>query len=331
MERLRCNTCGAYFTADLPDEVNADGEANQKYGYSARSIMGFPKNGMGSPFYRQGSLQDLLGVPESASAIFDQTEYLSNAIYPILKELMRIAANAKHYYLDDTSNRILGQKPLIKKQRNSDKTRLRTGVYTSGVIATTLDDQHIVLFETNIGYAGEFINSILSKRDMINSPPLLMCYALPSNKPSKVIIYLCFYNSHARRQFYDVLSHFSEEVEHILERYSLIWSFDDETQTKNMTEPDRLIHHQTHLLPIMEEIKELGSQHLENNTVEENSGLGKAIKYFNKHYYELTSFCRLEGAKLDNNAMEAQLKLTVRSVKKTLCFTRHYRVAASVT
>ncbi|NRB62778.1 MAG: transposase [Saprospiraceae bacterium] len=98
-----------------------------------------------------------------------------------------------------------------------------------------------------------------------------------------------------------------------------------------MTEPDRLIHHQTHSLPIMEEIKELGSQHLENNTIEENSGLGKAIKYFNKHYYELTSFCRLEGAKLDNNAMEAQLKLTVRSVKKTLCFTRHYRVAASVT
>jgi rubredoxin len=47
MERLRCNTCGAYFTADLPDEVKADGDVNQKYGYSARSIMAIAKNGMG--------------------------------------------------------------------------------------------------------------------------------------------------------------------------------------------------------------------------------------------------------------------------------------------
>ncbi|NQY65777.1 MAG: hypothetical protein HRT38_19185 [Alteromonadaceae bacterium] len=65
-------------------------------------------------------------------------------------------------------------------------------------------------------YAGEFIDSILSKRNMEHAPPLLMCDALPSNKPSKVITYLCFCNAHARRQFYDVLSHFSEEVEHVL-------------------------------------------------------------------------------------------------------------------
>ena len=320
MERLRCNTCGAYFTADLPDEVKADGEANQKYGYSSRSIMVIAKYAMGSPFYRQGSLQDLLGVPVSASTIFDQAEYLANDIYPVLKELMRIAANAKHYYLDDTTNRILDQKPIIKKQRNSDKTRLRTGIYTSGVIATTLDDQHIVLFQTDIGYAGEFIDSILSKRNMENPPPLLMCDALPSNKPSRVIIYLCFCNAHARRQFYDVLSHFSEEVEYVIERYSLIWSFDEETQIQNMTETDRLAHHKTHSLPIMEEIQQWGSEHLKNNTVEENSGLGLAIKYFNKHYHELTSFCRLEGAKLDNNAMEAQLKLKIRNRKNAMFY-----------
>ena len=318
MERLRCNTCGAYFTADLPDEVKADGKANQKYGYSARSIMAIAKYAMGTPFYRQGSLQDLLGVPVSASTIFDQNEYLSNDIYPIFKELMRMAANAKHYYLDDTTNRILDQQPIIKKQRNSDKTKLRKGVYTSGVIATTLDGQHIVLFQTDIGYAGEFIDSILSKRNMENAPPLLMCDALPSNKPSKVITYLCFCNAHARRQFYDVLSHFSEEVEYILERYGLIWCFDEETQ--NMTGAERLAHHKTYSLPIMEEIKQWGCKHFENNTVEENSGLGKAIKYFNKHYHELTSFCRLEGAKLDNNAMEAQLKLTVRNRKNAMFY-----------
>ncbi|NRB65304.1 MAG: transposase, partial [Saprospiraceae bacterium] len=231
---------------------------------------------------------------------------------------MKIAANAKHYYLDDTTNRILDQKSIIKKQRNSDKTRLRTGVYTSGVIATTMDNQHIVLFETNIGYAGEFIDSILSKRNMENAPPLLMCDALPSNKPSRVIIFLCFCNAHARRQFYDVLSHFSEEFEHILGRYSQILIIDEETQ--NMTDTDRLTHHKTHSLPIMEEIKQWGCDHFKDNTVEENSGLGVAIKYFNKHYHELTNLCRLEGAKLDNNAMEAQLKIKIRNRNNAMLY-----------
>jgi hypothetical protein len=46
MERLRCNACGAYFTAPLPEDVLSDGSVNQKYGYSARSIMGISKFGM---------------------------------------------------------------------------------------------------------------------------------------------------------------------------------------------------------------------------------------------------------------------------------------------
>ncbi|MFT7412461.1 MAG: transposase, partial [Paraglaciecola sp.] len=41
---------------------------------------------------------------------------------------------------------------------------MRTGVYSSGIIATTLDERRIVLFETNIGHAGEFIDSILVNR-----------------------------------------------------------------------------------------------------------------------------------------------------------------------
>ncbi|WDE08655.1 hypothetical protein SG34_032580 [Thalassomonas viridans] len=94
MERLRCNTCGTYFTAELPLEVAADGKANQQYGYSARSLMGMAKYGMGSPFYRQDSLQDLLGLPVTASTIFDQVEYLANTVYPVLKALMLLAANA---------------------------------------------------------------------------------------------------------------------------------------------------------------------------------------------------------------------------------------------
>jgi hypothetical protein len=161
MERLRCNTCGAYFTADLPDEVLSDGDSNQKYGYSARSLMAIYKYFAGLPFYRQGSIQKLLGVNITASTVFDQVELVCDAIYPVYQHLFELAADANHYYLDDTTHRILDAKPIQKKVRNSDKTRLRSGVYTSGVIASLKDNHDVVLFETNIGHAGEFIDRIL--------------------------------------------------------------------------------------------------------------------------------------------------------------------------
>lgn len=183
-ERVRCNTCGAYFTAPLPEEVLADGTATQKYGYSARSLMGVYKYFAGLPFYRQGSIQKLLGVKITASSIFDQNVYLHNDIKPIFEYLFNMAGDAVHYYLDDTTNRILDQKPIEKKIRNSDKTRVRNGIYTSGVIATTADGRSIVLFETNIGHAGEFIDSILINRAATSVAPIIMSDALASNKPS---------------------------------------------------------------------------------------------------------------------------------------------------
>ena len=56
---------------------------------------------------------------------------------------------------------------------------------------------------------------------------------------------------------------------------------------------------------------------LETKKTEENSGLGPAMKYFIKHDQGLTEFCRTEGAALDNNKMEAELKLIVRDRKNS--------------
>ncbi|WP_220492422.1 hypothetical protein [Shewanella sp. SR43-8] len=61
MERLRCNTCGAYFSAPLPDDVFA-GASQQQYGYSAGSLTAIYKYFAGLPFYRQCSIQKLQGV-----------------------------------------------------------------------------------------------------------------------------------------------------------------------------------------------------------------------------------------------------------------------------
>ncbi len=80
MERLRCNACGQYFTADLPEEVLDDGEPSQKYGHSARSLMALYKFFAGAPYHRQEALQSLLGVNLSASTVFDQTEQVANRL-----------------------------------------------------------------------------------------------------------------------------------------------------------------------------------------------------------------------------------------------------------
>ncbi|WP_275113939.1 IS66 family transposase [Psychromonas antarctica] len=77
-------------------------------------------------------------------------------------------------------------------------------------------------------------------------------------------------------------------------------------------------YHQTNSLPVMAEIKAWGETHLSDETIEENSGLGKAIRYFIKHYAGLSCFCSLEGVKIDNNKIEAMLKIVVRDRKNAM-------------
>jgi len=230
-ERVRCNACGAYFSADLPDDVKADGHVNQKYGYSARSLMVINKYFMGAPFYRQETLQDILGMPITASTVFDQCEYVANDIHPIYLAILKASANAKHFYLDDTTHRIIDQKEIIKVQRKTGKPQKRTGVYASGVIATA-QGHEMVLFQTNIGHAGEWIDEILQKRDPGQAPPMLMCDALNSNTPSKVTVIKGLCNSHGRRQFVDVIEHFRDQVESVLNLYKVIWDNDKTAKNK---------------------------------------------------------------------------------------------------
>jgi transposase len=73
LQRVRCNTCGAYFTAAAPAAVTDDGPVDQKYGYSARALMAIQRYFGGAPFNRQQSLQQLFGFPVAASSVFDST------------------------------------------------------------------------------------------------------------------------------------------------------------------------------------------------------------------------------------------------------------------
>jgi len=321
-EKLRCNACGEYFTAPLPKEVVEDGGEDNLYTYSAKAIMAIYRYFGGLPLHRQESINHLLGVPVNASTILDQVEHVSNAGNVIFNHLKKLASDASSYQIDDTTNRILDAGKVMIPNRKTGKERERSGVYTSGMIAE-IEGKKVVLFNTNIGHAGEFIDYILRNRNANAPPPLIMSDAISWNRPSVLQDYhLSLCNAHARRQFYDLYEHFPAKVEWVLQRYYKIWDNDDKCEKKSPEE--RLAYHQEHSLPLMKEIKTWGEVQLETNETEPNSALGKAIKYFNKHFDGLTAFCRIPGAKIDNNEMESMLKLIIRGRKNSLFFkTQH--------
>ena len=319
-ERLRCNTCGAYFTAEASEEVKQDGEPGQQYGYSARAIIGIQKYFGGAPLYRQQTLGQLLGTPLSASSAFDQCECVANAVQPVVRCLIQLSAEASHFHLDDTTNRILNQSPIEKPDRRTGKPKTRSGIFTSGVIATLADGHRALLFQTNIGHAGQWLDEILKGRPPTAPPPIVMCDALSRNVPSVLPHYeLSLCNAHARRAFVDLLDDHPDKLPWVLEEYGKIWDHDDHCRDQQFSQVERLAYHRQHSLPVMERLREWGQQQLQGE-VEANSALGKAISYFDNHYQGLTAFCRLAGAKLDNNELEATLKLIIRHRKNALFF-----------
>jgi transposase len=319
LERLRCNTCGSYFTAALPEAVQQDGPAEQTYGYSARALMAIQKYFAGAPFYRQQTLQQLFGLPISASTVFDQCEQLANAIRPLFACLLALAGTAWLYFVDDTTNRILTQGPVSKPDRRTGKPKVRSGVYTSGMIAVLADGQRCLLYQTNVGHAGEWLDEILSGRPATAPPPLIMSDALNHNRPSVVPEYhraLC--NAHARREFVDIAHLFPDQVPDVLEQYARIWLH--ERQCQGLSPAQRLAYHREQSLPVMEQLRDGFQRQLDSGDVEANSGLGQAIGYFLRHYAGLTAFCRFEAAPLDNNPLEQALKLVIRGRKNALFF-----------
>ena len=193
--------------------------------------------------------------------------------------------------------------------------RAASGVDDVTYVIATCDEHDIIVFQTNIGHAGEFIDELLQKRQPDQPPPILMSDALSSNKPTVMPVHHAACNSHGRRQFVDIINQFPDEVEWVLDRYKIIWDNEDEVTAKMMTAAQRLAYHQEHSLPVMNEIRDWGVEQLDTGAVEENSSLGKAIAYFNRHFDRLTLFCQIEEAKIDNNYMEAILKLIVRNRK----------------
>jgi hypothetical protein len=307
--RLRCNLCGEVFTAPEPEGVGAE-----KYDETTAAMIALLKYGSGLPFYRLEKLEQLLGIPMPASTQWEIMEEVAEVIQAARDELIRQAAQGEVLHNDDTSMRV-----LHLAREPSDE---RTGVFTSGIVSTQ-PGQRIALYFTGRQHAGENLRDVLRHRAEGLAAPVQMADALSRNTsalPDGVAILLANCLAHGRRQFVEVAANFPEACRYVLEMLGSVYKYDAEAREQKLSPPERLRFHQQHSQPVMEQLQQWMELQFAQHLVEPNSGLGKAITYFLRHWKGLTAFLREAGAPLDNNLCERALKRAVLHRKNALFY-----------
>jgi len=294
LDRLRCNLCGEVFTAPEPEGVGPE-----KYDETTAAMIALLKYGSGMPFYRLEKLEHLLGIPLPASTQWEIVEETAEVIKAARDELLRQAAQGEVLHNDDTSMRVLA----MAREPSDD----RTGVFTSGIVSTQ-QGQKIALYFTGRQHAGENLRDVLAHRAKGLAAPVQMSDALSRNTsalPDGVEILLANCLAHGRRQFVEVADSFPEACRYVLETLGRIYKYDAEAREQKLSPAERLAFHQQHSKPVMEHLQQWMERQFAEHLVEPNSGLGKAITYFLRHWKGLTAFLRDAGAPLDNNLWNA--------------------------
>jgi hypothetical protein len=328
LEKLRCNLCGEIFTAQPPAEAGA-----KKYDASAVSMIAMLRYGLGFPFNRLDHLQEDLEIPLPASTQWEIVASGYEHLTPAHEELIRQAAQGELVHHDDTNVKILEfmgkgaqQKAFDEAQKKSDADGVdpkRKGLFTSGVVAVS-GDKRIALFFSGRQHAGENLMDVLRQRASGLPPPIQMCDALSRNMPSELQTIVANCLAHGRRQFVEVNERFPDECRYVLEVLEKVYHNDAVARQENLSAEERLIFHQTHSGPPMEELCAWLKRQFDERLVEPNSGLGAAINYLRKHWEKLTLFLRVAGAPLDNNICERALKKAIMHRKNSLFYkTQH--------
>ncbi|MBV8906327.1 MAG: IS66 family transposase [Acidobacteriia bacterium] len=312
LEKLRCGLCQEVFTATAPPEAG-----DKKYDEKAASAMALLKYGRGVPFYRLDQMQRNLGIPLPPSTQWGIVKQRAELIRPAIEELIRQAAQGKVLYNDDTKARVLA---LRREQPETGDDR--TGVFTSGIVATT-QGWKAALYFTGRQHAGENLADVLKWRAGDLSPPIQMSDALSRNTPKraglkKILTANC--NAHGRRQFVEIASSFPEQCRYVLESFRAVYHNDALAEEQNLSAEERLRFHQEHSDPVLKELHRWMEAQFTEHKTEPNSGLGKAISYLLRHWVKLTLFLREPGAPLDANIVERALKKAILHRKNGLFY-----------
>ena len=314
-DRLRCNLCGEVYTAPAPEGVG-----NEKYDATATSMVGLLKYGAGLPFNRIEKLQDGMRIPLPAATQWDLVQAAAKTLTPAHEELLRHASQANVLYNDDTTMKVL---QLTRAQRAAaladDVKGERTGVFTSGIVATDAGQQ-IALFFTGVRHAGENLSAVLARRSADLPAPIQMCDGLSRNIPSEfdTVISQCI--THARRKYVELTESFPEQVRFVLETLREVYITDARARQQRLNPEQRLQLHKDESQARMRALEQWMQAQFDQRIIEPNSTLGAAILYMQKRWSQLTLFLRVAGAPLDNNVCERALKKAILHRKNALFY-----------
>ena len=323
-EKLRCSVCGKVFEAPLPEGV-----LPQRWSESAKTVAALSRYGYGFPHFRLEKMQADLGVPVADSVLFGHSEEIADCGHAVYRELVKIAACGECFNADDTTCRILD---LMKENKTRDPDKDRVGIFTSAIISR-IEQKEIVLFFSGKNHAGENMGELLKKRPAGMPPPILMVDGSSSSKklPEELVVVLGNCLTHARRCFIDLVASFPAEIEHVINELAKIYHHDAIAKQQAMSAEERLKYHQQHSGPVIEALQAWCRDQIESRKTEPNGTLGKAIRYMEKRWPELTLFLRVPGAPLSNDIVERIIKRCVLHRKNSLFFkTQHGAVIGDI-
>jgi transposase len=314
-ERLRCNLCGEVYTAPAPEGVG-----DEKYDATATSMVALLKYGTGLPFNRIETLQAGMGIPLPAATQWDLVHGGAKDVAAAHEELLNQAAQSRVVYNDDTTMKVL---QLTKAQRAAaladDLKQERTGIFTSGIVATDAG-RKIALFFTGVRHAGENLNAVLARRSTDLPPPIQMADGLSRNVPSDFDTILGSCLAHARRKHVELAESFPEQVRVVLETLREVYITDARARKESLDPRQRLQLHQEESQPRMAALEQWMQTQFTERIIEPNSSLGAAILYMQKRWSQLTLFLRIAGAPLDSNIVERALKKAILHRKSALFY-----------
>ncbi|MCP4243627.1 MAG: IS66 family transposase [bacterium] len=325
IESLRCNTCGEVFNAEVPEPAKGP-----KYRASAVALLAALHYTFGMPFYRQDKLQGFMGVPLPASTQWKLVNEGEKVVQPVLAALRRHAAHSHLVHIDDTYLALLDY--TIKKDDSSSASGAdptRKGKFTTGLLAVDTDGRRTALFVTGRQHAGENLVDLMKLRPPGSHPPIIVSDALSRNTSGLMGLMMAYYAyclAHARRGIVDQVDNHPKESQHLLRELAKVFHVDKKSTELGLSPRQRRTYHRKHSGPVLTGLKQWIRGLFSDRRVEPNSDMGRALRYFLRHWSQLTLFLRQPAVPLTNNACERLLKIAIR-YRKNSCFYRNRRGA----
>ena len=311
-EVLRCSSCQHRYEAPLPPGVKYE-----TYDPTCDATIALMKYGFGLPWTRMSAMQKMRGVPMSESVMWERSAEAARAGLSIFLQLQNLAANGSVCNFDDTRVRILSCMA-------EDKMKKGAATQTTALVVR-YEGNRIAIYRSGRNHAGENLAELLTKRAADIPEIILMCDALAANLSKVKSSRSGYCIVHARRELYDIRDKYPEESTFVFNIIREIYR--NEEDALLMGSAERLAHHQEKSAPIMRVLREWIDRQLDERRVEPNSDLGKALRYWRRHWDRLTLWLREGEAPLDNNLAEQALRKVVLMRKNSLFFRTQWGAA----